>query len=270
MFLSRFFAAVLLVAPLGATAHEFWIEPEQFQAQSGATLKGKFKNGQEFKGTTLSFFDRSSARFEMSAGGEVIQITPRAGDSPALNVTAPVKNGLVSVVHETTPSFVTYREWAKFEKFVAHKDFKTALADHQSAGWSEVRFRERYTRHAKALIAVGTGEGADVASGMETEFVALTNPYKVNFTNQMKVSLLYQGAPRPDAQVEVFERAPDKTVTITLHRTDAAGMASIPVKPGHSYLFDAVVLRPAPDATAEENAVVWETFWAALTFAVPQ
>ena len=82
--------------------------------------------------------------------------------------------------------------------------------------------------------------------------------------------LLYQGGPRADAQIEIFERDARGAVTITTLRTDSAGEARIPVKPGHDYLLDAVVLRePAPDLAAEHDAV-WETLWAALTFGVPQ
>ena len=39
----------------------------------------------------------------------------------------------------------------------------------------------------------------------------------------------------------------------------------MPVTQGHSYLFDAVVLAPIRDS----EEAVWDTFWAALTFAVP-
>jgi hypothetical protein len=119
----------------------------------------------------------------------------------------------------------------------------------------------------KSLIAVGSGEGSDSEAGLKTEFVALTNPYTEDFDNRMKVRLLYEGAPRADAQVEVFERAPDGSVDITLHRTDEAGEAVIPVQDGHEYLFDAVVLRPY-ERTGEDDPV-WQTLWAALTFAVP-
>jgi len=37
------------------------------------------------------------------------------------------------------------------------------------------------------------------------------------------------------------------------------------VTQGHDYLFDAVVLEPSP----EDVGAVWDTYWAALTFAVP-
>ena len=99
---------------------------------------------------------------------------------------------------------------------------------------------------------------------METEFVALTNPYSDDFDGTMRVQVFFKDTPRADAQVEVFERAPDETVAITLHRTNDEGIASIPVKPAHTYLFDAVVLQPH---TADDKSV-WQTLWAALTFQV--
>ena len=52
---------------------------------------------------------------------------------------------------------------------------------------------------------------------------------------------------------------------ITYLATDAKGEAVIPVRPGHRYLLDAVVLREAPDG----DGPVWESLWAAMTFAVP-
>ncbi|MGJ8626500.1 MAG: DUF4198 domain-containing protein [Sulfitobacter sp.] len=271
MFLSRLLFAVACAAPLTpAAAHEYWIEPEAYQVAIGDSIQGHFKNGQNFDGINLSFFDRTSTRFDQVFDGAVTPVEARAGDSPALKLEPLGKDGLLVVVHETAPSSLTYSEWAKFLKFAEHKDFKTAAADHVANGWSQDRFKESYTRHVKTLIGVGTGAGMDGAQGLETEFVALSNPYADGFDGQMSVALTYQGAPRANAQVEVFDRAADKTVTITLHRTDDQGHATIPVTPGHSYLFDAVVLRPAPDPGDDPNAPVWETLWAALTFAVPQ
>jgi len=186
------------------------------------------------------------------------------GDRPALDAAAP-GDGLVVVVHETTPSFVNYKEWAKFQKFADHKDFPDMAARHAANGFPDPPFKERYTRHAKALIGVGDSAGADRVLGLKTEFVALTNPYDAGFDGTMRVQLLYRGAPRADAQVEVFDKPAEGEVTITLHRTDAKGIAAIPVRPGHTYLFDAVVIEPIKN----DDDAVWDTFWAALTFGVP-
>jgi len=277
MFLSRLFfvfvtaAMATLALPWGtAIAHELWLEAEEYQVDNGAAIIANIKNGEDFKGNTLSYFDRSAARFDIGTSQEVRPITARAGDRPAITLPAPPTDTLVALLYETTPDSLTYKEWAKFTKFAAHKDFTTALADHVAAGWPQEGFRESYTRHAKALVAVGSGAGADRAYGLVTEFVALTNPYEPGFDGEMQVALSYDTTPRADAQIEVFDRAPDGTVTVTLHRTDASGTARIPVTPGHDYLFDAVVLRPAADAGSTPTAPVWETLWAALTFSVPQ
>ena len=79
------------------------------------------------------------------------------------------------------------------------------------------------------------------------------------------MQLHYRGAPRPHAQVEIFAKAPDASVTVTTRQTDAQGTVTLPVLPGYQYLLNAVVLRPAP----QDADYVWESHWASLTFAVP-
>lgn len=269
MFLARLIAVATLVFATPAVSHEFWIAPEQYQVDSGANLQAHFRNGEGFEGRSLSYFDKRSARFEIIAGGTITSLAPRSGDKPAFTLPGDTPDGLIVVVHETTPSTLTYREWEKFLKFAAHKDFPNAATDHNSAGWSQEKFKESYTRHAKALMAVGDGTGADQTVGMATEFTALANPYASTFNNEMQVLLTYDNQPRPDAQVEVFARAPDGTVAVTLHRTDAAGIATIAVSPGYEYLFDAVVLRKADNPDANPDEPLWATLWAALTFQVP-
>ena len=236
--------------------------------ESDAPVVANLKNGEEFEGVALSWFDRNFTRFDMVLADETRPVTGRLGDTPALSSVG-WADGLMVVLHETTPSTLTYTDWDKFMRFADHKDFPNAAADHVANGWSQERFRESYTRHAKSLLSVGSGTGQDRAFGLQTEFIALTNPYAPDFANEMRVRLEYQGEPRGNAQVEVFEKNPDGAVTISLTRTDADGMAAISVQPGRSYLFDAVVLRPSPDAGTTDRAPVWETLWAALTFAVP-
>ena len=261
-----FVLALLCAVP--AASHEFWIEPQQYQVESEAPLEAQLKNGENFNGINLAWFQNRFTRFEIIQGDNVTPVDGRMGDTPALKTTAPTE-GLLVIAHETTESTITYKEWEKFLRFVEHKDFDDAVSTHEAEGWSKEEFGEVYTRHAKALVAVGEGAGHDRPLGMETEFVALSNPYTKDFGGSMHVAVTYQGSPRVDAQVEVFERAPDESVTVSLYRTDSKGEARIPVKPGHAYLFDAVVLRPSPIAGTEERAPVWETLWAALTFAVP-
>jgi hypothetical protein len=100
---------------------------------------------------------------------------------------------------------------------------------------------------------------------MELEIVALGNPYAGSGLQDLPVQLFYQGKTHADAQIEVFERAPDGAVIVSRLRSDAEGTALVPLKPGHSYLLDTVGLRPVPPG----KDAVWRSLWASLTFAAP-
>ena len=256
--------AVLWLIARPALAHEFWIAPQNYQVETGGTLLADLRTGQNFNGAAYPFFAAQTARFELIRDGRAEVYTGRMGDLPALS-TAAGAEGLVVILHQTTASTVAYASWEKFATFAAHKDFPDIRARHIGRGLPEDGFREVYTRYAKALVGVGAARGADAPTGMETEFVALANPYIDDLADGFAVQLLYRGTPRAMAQIEVFDRAPGSAVTVTRLRTDTAGKALIPVTPGHEYLLDAVVLRPAP----EDAAAVWETLWAAMTFSAP-
>ncbi len=264
MYLFHRFVFLCVLLPSLSSAHELWIEPQSWQVAAGDEIIADLRNGEEFSGAALAWFDRSVARAEFAIGNEKVTYSARLGDRPAL-VAPAFASGLAVLVHETTPSRITYKTWEKFEKFDAHKDLGVEKAAHLAAGHPESDFTEAYTRHAKSLVAVGDGAGSDSAFGLETEFVALTNPYAAGFDGQMRVLLTYQNAPRANVQIEVFDRAPDGEVDVRLARTDGGGRATIPVTPGHVYLFDSVVLRPGT-----EEGAVYDTLWAALTFYVPK
>lgn len=266
---SLFVAAVLCGPLAGAravSAHEFWIEPHEYQVETAAELKADLKNGEEFVGSTLAYFANNIVRFDMIMGETTAPVESRLGNIPALTAKAPSVDGLLVLAYQSTDSSLKYAEWEKFMAFAEHKDFKIAEAAHLAAGWPQQGFGEVYSRYVKALIAVGNGEGTDMITGMETELVALTNPYSAAFDGTMQVQVLYKAQPRADAQVEIFQRKPGGEVEVTLTRTNAKGVASIPVSPGSEYLLDAVVLRPYEG----DRDAVWETLWAALTFKVPE
>jgi uncharacterized GH25 family protein len=262
----------LLLAP-PALAHELWVEPEAFQVAGDGMLVADLVNGQEFEGVHLAYIPQRFVRFEVVNGDEIAPVMMRIGDSPALNIPT-LGDGLNVVVYESTVSTVNYEELAKFLRFVTHKDLlggpEAVTELHQERGLPEADFDEAYTRYSKSLIGVGEGEGSDAVVGLETELVALTNPYTDDLSAGFRVQLYYQGEVRADEQVEIFDRAPNGTVTISTVRTDAEGIAVVPVTAGHDYMLDAVVLREPSAELASETGAVWETLWANLTFGVPE
>ena len=257
----------LIAAPVAA--HEFWIEPVEYQVSAETNLEANIVNGQEFEGVTLSYLPQRFVNFALFAGDGSTRVDGRPGDLPALQQ-EPVAEGLNIVAYQAKNATVDYENWEKFQKFVDHKDFGDVLSFHEARALPLENFSEVYSRHAKSLIGVGNAEGMDRRVGLETEIVALTNPYTDDVADGFSVQVYYRNDLRTDTQVEVFEKAPDGTVAISLYRTDDQGIAIFPVQAGHTYMVDAVVLREPSDDLAERTGAVWETLWANLTFAVPQ
>jgi uncharacterized GH25 family protein len=265
-------AFALVVSGSFAQAHELWIEPADYQPAAEGRVVAGLVNGQNFgEGFSsiarIAYIPRWFVRFDLGLGGAFVPVEGRIGDVPALSMPV-IGEGLHVAVYQSAGDVVTYDTMEKFEAFVAHKDFPQALAEHRARGLPETRFAEYYTRFSKSLIGVGAGGGADENLGLETELVALDNPYTSGLS-EIRVQLFYQGAPRADAQVELFEKSETAEVTISLHRTDADGVAVLPVRPGFAYMVDAVVLRVPDPALKTPSPVVWESLWANLTFAVP-
>lgn len=255
-----------LALPTGLLAHEFWIDAVRWQVAPDAPIIADIRVGEDFKGSAYAYLPPRFRRFDIVQNGRVTAVDGRPGDRPALAMAAP-EEGLAVIVHVTSDYHLTYRDWQKFVNFATHKDWAHLIEQHRERGLPETGFRERYARYGKSLIAVGNGDGTDIVTGIETEIVALANPYTDVLTEGLPIRVFYQDEPRRDAQVEVFEKAPDQSVTVFTLRTDNSGQTVVPTKPGHTYLVDAVVIRPL-NATAE-NDPVWESLWASLTFKVP-
>lgn len=260
-------AVCITCIAVSAKAHEFWIDPADFVVPEGGQVVATLRVGEQFKGNSLAYIPPNIRRFEYVLGGEVAPVPGMIGDNPALAMTPP-GTGLMVVVHVTADTILTWPDFERFRGFVLHKDAAWAL-DRYPDGAPEKEIREVYSRYAKSLVAVGDGEGEDLEAGLLTEIVALENPYTGDIGDDIEVRVLYEGAPRPGAQVEVFEKAGEKgPVAVFTVRTDAEGRATVPVKPGYRYMLDSVVLREASPEMAAKN-VTWESLWANLTFAVP-
>jgi len=264
-----FALTVALPAPSKLIAHEFWIEPFSYQVEAESRIQGELVNGQEFEGSYLAYLPQRFIRFTAASGIRQSTVENRLGSRPALDI-APLVEGLHVISYQSRMSTLNYAEWAKFVTFADHKDLEDYEAQHDARGLPRDGFDEGYVRFSKTLVGVGNSAGRDFRTGLETEFVALDNPYTDDLSGGIRLQLFYFDEVRADVQVELFEKAPDGTVEITLHRTDEDGIATLPVQPGYSYLADAVILRVPSADLAEASDIQWETLWAALTFGVPE
>lgn len=258
---------MLGLSPALAYAHEYWLEPETYRLQIGEQLRISLRNGEDFKGFEQIYNDGAFKRFERIVGDAVLPVVGRLGDRPALTQDVG-RPGLQVIVYQSTGSIIEYKKWEKFERFSQEKDLGDVETRHQARDLPGENFKEYYTRYAKSLVGVDDAAGRDRQVGLEMELVALQNPYAEPLT-EMPALLLYQGEPLAQTQVTLFEKAPGEPARRSLHRTDADGLARLPIRPGAAYLVDAVALREPSPEIATRHGAVWETLWASLTFEVP-
>jgi len=267
-YLARSFIALnlALLPAVPSAAHEFWIDPVAYEISADDRIEAHLRVGSNYDGTSMVYLPRNFSRFDVALGDDLIPVEGRMGARPALQMDAPGE-GLAVVLYEATNNIVNWDEWDRFAGFCEHKDFTEVLDRHVARGLPESGFTESYTRHAKSLVAIGAGAGADREFGLRTEFVALANPYADDVSGGLPVRLLLEGEPRRDVQVELWDRAPDGDISVVKYRTDQAGEALLPVAPGHIYMADSVVMLEVEPESAGDP--VWHSLWASLTFAVP-
>ena len=251
---------------LPTVAHEFWIEPRKWMVEPGDVLEAHIRVGENMKGAPLSFLPQNTRRFEIATPKGLFPIKPKIGARPVVRGKVP-DEGLNTIIYVTGSDLLSYEEPGKFEKFVKSKDLNGTIERHTERGLPETGFSERFSRYAKSLVSVGEGAGNDRFYGLFTEIVALKNPYVDDVSAGLPVFVTFKSNPRPDAQVEVYERNSDGIVTVTKTLTNDEGVAVISVKPGHDYMLDSVVMRELESKKVGDP--VWESLWANLTFSVP-
>ncbi|MBM1635202.1 DUF4198 domain-containing protein [Sulfitobacter mediterraneus] len=251
-----------------AQAHEVWIEPLKWEIDTGDVLMAHRINGEDFKGSKLIWNPQSTVLAEKRLGGQITPLEGRTGNKPAFRVPTS-DEGLLTLIYQSTHSTITYRDYAKFARFVTSKGWKETLESHSARKLPETPIKEAYVRFAKALVAVGDGAGEDTARGMELELVALDNPY-TEVGTELRFQLLYRDAPLAGNKITVFTGDDAGQVSDFNLTTDADGRVSFTPEPGVAYLIDSVLLRePARELVIETKGAVWESLWASLTFRAP-
>ena len=259
---------IFLFFPCTLIGHELWVDTTDFRVEKDTEIILNLRNGENFEGFSLGYFDRSVEKLYWRQNGNQFDNTSRQGDIPALKI-LPIENGLVSVIYVSKPSIIRYQKFKKFKSFAIAKHSQDAIELHLNSGFPEKNFSEIYTRYSKALLGVGGAQGADKVNDLEIELVALQNPYTDDISDGLEILALYKGRPQTFTMLNVFERSnTDAHVNFFVVKTDEKGIAKVKVENDNAYLIDNVILRPANDKLLKDKGVIWESLWAALTFGV--
>ena len=256
-------AAVLVAAFLAAgrlAAHDFWIQPSNFQPDVGAAIELRLFVGPHFEGEPFPRVPQLIQRFVLvSPSGGERDVAGRAGGDPAgvVRIESP---GLQIVGYRSFDSPITI-EPAKFDEYLKEEGLEKISERRKKAGDADKPAREVFSRCAKALIEAGGGKaGKDRAIGLTLELVAEKDPYALAPGGELPVVLLLEGKPLAGALVQASLHG-DPSVRAAA-RTDRRGRATLRLARTGFWLVKAVEMTPAPSGVDAD----WKSLWASLTF----
>ncbi len=260
---------LLIAYSIRANAHEFWIEPTQYQLNDDL-INAHLRVGQEFQGMVLMYNPQDFKTFKILSGSKnkKEKIKGILGDVPAINITTNLDNLLI-IYHETKDKYVDYKKFQKFEDFVNEKGYQQLINTHFEKGFPESNFIESYRRYAKSLITLNGSEGKDKKTGLLFEFVLDQNPYIELNSKQMSGTLYYKKKPLKKNLVTIFSKYKNTKLSIVNTITDDKGKFTFDIEPGREYLLDSVVIYPLK-ADPEKNEPIWHSDWASTTFLIPE
>ena len=260
---------LLIAYSIRANAHEFWIEPTQYQLNDDL-INAHLRVGQEFQGMVLMYNPQDFKTFKILSGSKnkKEKIKGILGDVPAINITTNLDNLLI-IYHETKDKYVDYKKFQKFEDFVNEKGYQQLINTHFEKGFPESNFIESYRRYAKSLITLNGSEGKDKKTGLLFEFVLDQNPYKELNSKQMSGTLYYKKKPLKKNLVTIFSKYKNTKLSIVNTITDDKGKFTFDIEKGREYLLDSVVIYPLK-ADPEKNEPIWHSAWASTTFLIPE
>lgn len=255
---------LLLVAAVRLVAHDLWIEPSVFLPDAGKIVGIKLRVGIDLLGDPVPRDPALIDRFIAVDREGTKSIPGRDGLDPAglLRVAAP---GLVIVGYSSKPSPIVLPA-QKFNEYLLEEGLETIAVLRAKRQETDAEAREAFARCAKALLSSGPTDAAqgDRALGFTLELVAERNPYSLHPGQDLPFRLLYKNQPLAGALVvAVNRRNPSAKLSV---RSGKDGRVKFRLAEPGMWLVKAVHMTAAP---AETDAQ-WVSFWASLTFQLPE
>jgi hypothetical protein len=266
----RFLVPVLLLITAGTlAAHDLFLRAESYFLSPNGTVRLHVLNGTFSKSENAVTKDRLRDLSIVNPSGTTtpLDVAGWAETGDTSIVTVPVgESGTYLIGASLKPREIAL-EAKDFNTYLATDGIPDVLAARRREGELDRPARERYSKHVKALVQVGStrtaGYGAEL--GYPAELVPLNNPYSLKAGSMLRVRAVVEGAPVANQVVIAGGRTSGGgRIAQRSVRTNSDGVANIRIASrGVWYVKFINMQRAAADTTID-----YESKWATLTFAV--
>jgi uncharacterized GH25 family protein len=259
-------ALLLIAAPL--FAHDMFLRLEQFFVAPNSTVNVRLFNGTFTLSENSITPDRLADVAVVSPAGRAkidVALWNASGDTSVF----PMRTGAAGtyVVGVSTKPRVLEMSGKDFNAYLRSDGIPDELAARRAQKRLDDRAKERYQKHVKALVQVGTTPSDAFATvlGYPAELVPVQNPYAMKIGATLDIRVLVDGKPVPNQFVQYGGLSVSSgRVAQRNIRSDAAGLVHIPLdRAGTYYVKFISMTRMANDPEANHASK-----WGSLTFAV--
>lgn len=260
--------AAIAVTAVSLQAHDFFFRADSFFVAPGSIVHLRALNGTFSKSENSITRDRLR---DLSVVGPAGHDHPdstawsTAGDTSVL--TTKVGNAGTYVVGASLkPREITLKS-ADFNKYLADDGIPDVLALRKKNGDLAKNATERYSKHIKALLQVGTKRDDAFAAmlGYPAEIIPMDNPYSARVGEAIRIRAMVDGKPVANQLVvsggrtSTGGRFDERRV-----RTNSAGVATIRLNARGQWYVKFIHMIPYTGT----DKVDYESKWATLTFEI--
>ena len=259
---------LVLVAATALDAHDLFLRLDTFFVEPNSTVRVRALNGTFSSSENSVTTDRLADLSVVSASGRAHPDTSRwssRGDTSVFTMRTGVA-GTYVIGASLKPREITLKA-DEFNAYLADDGIPDVLAARKASGELGKSATERYSKHIKALVQVGTARTGDFSAvlGYPAEIIPLDNPYTVKPGSTIRVRTMVDGKTAANQLVvsggrrKNGDRQPEKRT-----RSDASGVARISLPTAGQWYVKFISMRPFQGA----EKIDYESKWATLSFEV--
>ena len=249
-------------------AHDLFFRVDSFFVSPGATAQLRALNGTFSKSENSVARDRLRDLSVVSPAGHSHPDRSQwsvAGDTSILTVHTTVP-GTYVIGASLLPREITLKA-SEFNSYLAEDGIPDVLASRRKNGEMGRDATERYSKHIKAMLQVGSKRSGDFSAvlGYPAELVPLDNPYSIRAGGALRVRALVDGKAVANQLVVSGGRTPKgRMLRESRVRTDKAGIARVRLTSRGQWYVKFIQMKPYEGA----EKIDYESKWATLTFEV--
>jgi uncharacterized GH25 family protein len=258
--------ALLLATVAVAAAHDMFLKPTRYFAPENSEVRVRVLNG------TFTKSENSIARNRLADASVVTPVRRMTLDTTEWSVTGDTSTfhihtrgaGTYVIGASTKPSVIELSA-DDFNLYLKEDGIPDALEERQKAGEMGKAVKERYHKHIKALVQVGTARSEHYATvlGYPAELVPMENPYSLSSGGSLRLKTLVDGKPVANQHVIYGgTTSDDKGIEAKSIRSSADGIITIPLSSAGTWYVKFIHMARV---TGDVN---YESKWASITFQV--